>query len=127
MVRADLLDCVDKFLRLNGRAKTTFWGRADDFYRRPLSAPARCYRPGKGNIQNTLSQSLFFQCQCNGKLDLEFVELDKVYRQKDAEFIRLLNAIRNSTVTDADLALFNHRCDPILSARRILLFFADQH
>ena len=34
---------------------------------------------------------------------LEFVELEKVYRQTDEKFINLLNAIRNKSVTDSDL------------------------
>ncbi|PKN10186.1 MAG: AAA family ATPase, partial [Deltaproteobacteria bacterium HGW-Deltaproteobacteria-5] len=43
-------------------------------------------------------------------------ELEKVYRQKDDEFVRLLNTIRNRSVTDEDLAKFNQRCDPNFEA-----------
>jgi hypothetical protein len=49
-------------------------------------------------------------------MDLEFIELEKVYRQKDNEFVRLLNAVRNRSVTDDDLAIFNKRCDPQFTA-----------
>jgi len=42
--------------------------------------------------------------------------LEKIYRQKDGEFIRLLNAIRNRSATDDDLALLNRRVDPEFSA-----------
>jgi len=45
-------------------------------------------------------------------LDLEFIELEKVYRQKDEEFVRLLNTIRNNSITDEDIAMFNQRCNP---------------
>ena len=47
-------------------------------------------------------------------MELEFIELEKVYRQKDDEFVRLLNAIRNNSITDEDIALFNQRCNPSL-------------
>ncbi|MCX5833141.1 MAG: WYL domain-containing protein [Deltaproteobacteria bacterium] len=39
-----------------------------------------------------------------------------MYRQTDGEFIRLLNAIRNRTVTEDDLALINQRHDPAFEA-----------
>ena len=44
--------------------------------------------------------------------DLDFVELEKVYRQNDSAFIALLNAIRNRTVDDIQLDHLNGRCDP---------------
>lgn len=40
------------------------------------------------------------------------IELEKVYRQKDHEFIRLLNAVRNNSLTAEDVALFNRRFQP---------------
>ena len=47
---------------------------------------------------------------------MAFIELEKVYRQTDDEFIRLLNTIRNRTATDQDIARFNERCDPVFEA-----------
>jgi ATP-dependent exoDNAse (exonuclease V) alpha subunit len=44
-------------------------------------------------------------------LDIVLMELEKVYRQTDDEFLRLLNAIRNRTATDEDIAAVNRRCD----------------
>jgi ATP-dependent DNA helicase PIF1 len=43
---------------------------------------------------------------------MEFVELEKVYRQSDAAFIELLNAIRNRSVDDAQIAHLNSRLHP---------------
>lgn len=42
---------------------------------------------------------------------MEFVELEKIYRQQDDRFIDLLNAIRNRTVTGEDLEFLNSRLD----------------
>jgi len=62
------------------------------------------------------STPYFFGAKVFDELDMEFVELEKIYRQKDGEFIRLLNAIRNRSATDDDLALLNRRVDPEFSA-----------
>jgi len=43
---------------------------------------------------------------------MEFVELEKVYRQHDQAFIDLLNAIRNNSITVQGLQQLNRRCIP---------------
>src|SRR4030043_571021 len=67
-------------------------------------------------FQSHYNSPYFFSAKILEQLDMEFIELEKVYRQKDNEFIRLLNAIRNRTVTDDDLALFNKRHDSQFTA-----------
>lgn len=113
MVRADLLDCVDRFLRLNGPDEHEPFGGIQmvfigDLYQLPPVLAGKekdvfrlCYRT-----------PYFFSAAVFGELDLTFVELEKVYRQHDEEFIRLLNAIRNRSVTDEDLRFLNSRVDP---------------
>jgi len=113
MVRADLLDCVDKFLRLNGPDETLPFGGVQmifigDLYQLPpvVSSHAREI------FRTHYATPYFFSAKVFDSLDIAFVELEKIYRQQDGEFIRLLNTIRNRTVTDDDLALFNQRHDP---------------
>lgn len=43
---------------------------------------------------------------------MEFTELEKVYRQKDKDFINLLNSIRNNTIIEKELHLINQRFNP---------------
>ncbi|MDI6775672.1 MAG: AAA family ATPase [Syntrophales bacterium] len=117
MVRADLLDCVDKFLRLNGPDPKRPFGGVQmifigDLYQLPPVVSSREKEIFRGHYKSPY----FFSAEVFGQLDMEFVELEKVYRQNDDEFIRLLNAIRNRTVSDDDLALFNRRCDPLFEA-----------
>ena len=69
------------------------------------------HRPGTGDFPDPLRHPYFFSAKVFDGLDMEFVELEKVYRQQDDEFIRLLNAIRNRTVTD-------ERSCPVQSALR---------
>jgi hypothetical protein len=117
MVRADLLDCVDKFLRLNGPDETLPFGGVQmifigDLYQLPPVVGSHA----REIFRTHYATPYFFSANVFNGLDIAFVELEKIYRQQDGEFIRLLNAIRNRTVTDDDLALFNQRHDPAFSA-----------
>ncbi len=137
MVRADLMDCVEKFLRLNGpRPKERFGGLQmifiGDLYQLPpvvtgqekgLFAPdppslRRGFGP-RADPAPALSAPryetpYFFSARIFSEpgFDMDFVELEKVYRQNDAAFIALLNGIRNRSVDDIQLDHLNGRCDP---------------
>ena len=54
----------------------------------------------------------FFSARALADENLEVVELQKVYRQKDADFVELLGRIRNDSVDEADMARLNARVDP---------------
>ena len=113
MVRADLMDCVDRFLRLNGPDGALPFGGIQiiligDLYQLP---------PVLGSKEREIFRlsyrtPYFFSSAILGDLELAFVELEKIYRQTDPAFIQLLNAIRNSTVTDDHLHLLNSRVQP---------------
>src|SRR5690606_33081063 len=47
-----------------------------------------------------------------------YIELKKVFRQTDPEFIELLNRIRNADVTSSDLDRLNIRFDPTFEPER---------
>jgi ATP-dependent exoDNAse (exonuclease V) alpha subunit len=113
MVRADLLDCMDKFLRLNGPdEKLPFGGIQMIFIGDLYQLPPVVTGKEKEIFRERYASPYFFSAQAFAGLDMEFVELEKIYRQRDDEFIRLLNAIRNRGVTDEDLARLNQRLDP---------------
>jgi len=137
MVRADLMDCVEKFLRLNGpRPKERFGGLQmifiGDLYQLPpvvtgqergLFAPDRpSLRRGSSPSSSPSPAALaaaryespyFFSARIFAEPDfaMDFVELEKVYRQSDAAFIGLLNAIRNRQIDDGQIELLNSRWD----------------
>jgi len=117
MVRADLLDCIDKFLRLNGpEQKQPFGGVQMIFIGDLYQLPPVVTSAEREIFRSHYASPYFFSAKVFGEFNLEFIELEKVYRQKDGEFVRLLNSIRNRTVTDGDLALFNKRCNPDFEA-----------
>lgn len=109
MVRADLLDCVDIFLKTCLKNNLPFGGKQmiliGDLYQLP---PVLGYREEKAFLSKYESP-YFFSAKIFDSLVLEFVELEKVYRQKDEKFIKLLNAVRNRSVTDENLCELNKR------------------
>lgn len=117
MVRADLLDCIDKFLRLNGPdEKEPFGGVQMIFIGDLYQLPPVVTSAERDIFKSHYPTPYFFSAKGFNQLNVEYVELEKVYRQKDDEFVRLLNTIRNRSVTDDDLAQFNKRCDPQFEA-----------
>ncbi len=129
MVRADLLDCVEKFLRLNGpRPKRLFGGIQmvfiGDLYQLPPVVTSEERALFDGSAGAPYESPYFFSARClaDGGYPLEMVELEKIYRQSEAEFIGLLNAIRNRSIGQADLDRLNARLDPEFSPEESDLF-----
>ncbi len=113
MVRADLLDCVDKFLRLNsGKAKEPFGGKQMVFIGDLYQLPPVVKTKEREIFKTWYDTPYFFSAHAFQDLSFEFIELEKIFRQKDEMFIEILNAIRNGTVTDELLAVLNQRYKP---------------
>lgn len=110
MLRADIFDCIDTFLRLYGPDSEKAFGGVQlvlvgDLYQLPpvvAGHEASCF------AQRYASPYFFSSEACRG-IALEVIELTKIYRQKDASFIELLNRIRSNTAGPADLQLLNSR------------------
>lgn len=112
MVRADLLDCVDKFLRLNGKSPSLPFGGAQmifigDLYQLPPVVTSK----EKQLFETYYSSPYFFDSRVMKELSYEFLELDKIYRQKDNVFIDVLNGIRNNSIKDEQFQLLNSRAE----------------
>ena len=110
MVRADLLDCVDRFLRLNGKIPDKPFGGVQmifigDLYQLPPVVTSQ----EKEIFQSQYKSPYFFSAHFFEHFKMELIELEKIYRQQDERFIRLLNSIRNKTTTDEDIFLLNQR------------------
>lgn len=113
MVRADLLDCVDKFLRLNGRTyQQPFGGLQMIFIGDLYQLPPVVTSHEKEIFHSQYPTPYFFSAHFFEYFAMEWVELEKIYRQKDISFIHLLNSIRNRTTSDTDIARLNQRVKP---------------
>lgn len=110
MARADIIDCIDLFLRLNrenestafGGVKVVFFG---DLYQLP---PVISSEEEEVFLQNYLSP-FFFCANVFNNTKLEIFELKTVYRQEDENFIQLLNNIRLGTLSQEEIDLLNKR------------------
>jgi len=115
MVRADLLDCIEKFLRLNGPSRKKWFGGVQMVFIGDLyQLPPVVTTAEKEIFSHRYETPYFFSGQVfkEETFDMEFIELEKVYRQTEPDFIALLNAIRNRTCTDEDIERLNNRCRP---------------
>lgn len=113
MVRADLLDCVDLFLRLHGQVKNSPFGGVQmvfigDLYQLP---PVVTTKESQA-FQFVYETPYFFSSNAFKSSDFQFVEFERVYRQEEADFLEILNRIRNNTADDAVLEELNKRLDP---------------
>lgn len=109
MVRADLMDAVDMTLRKYRRNDQPFGGvqllMIGDIHQ--LSPVVK--ESERQYISQVYPSPYFFHSKALGKIDYITIELQKVYRQKDAEFIGILNAVRDNKVTPEVLEKLNSR------------------
>ena len=110
MLRADLLDCVDGFLRQHGPIPRTPFGGVQMVFVGDLYQLPPVVTGDEREIFETVYETpYFFSAHALKDAEIEIIELRKVYRQKDRQFVELLNRIRNDTVDDSDLALLSSR------------------
>ncbi len=110
MVRSDIIDFLDKILRVYcHRMREPFGGKqmlfvGDIYQLEPVLKEdewqlLRPYYPSK----------FFFDAHVFRNFQLVSIELEKVYRQNDAMFIDILDHIRTSHVSALDLSMLNRR------------------
>ena len=110
MVRADLLDCVDAFMRTNGKdASLPFGGVQMIFVGDLYQLPPVVTKAEEGMFKGPYKSQYFFDSNSFGRLDIQFIELEKHHRQTEEYFIELLNAIRNNVITNEQLDVLNLR------------------
>jgi ATP-dependent DNA helicase PIF1 len=117
MLRADLLDCIDMFLRRHGPQKGKFFGGIQmlffgDLYQLP---------PVLTSIERPqyLSQykgTHFFHAKVIDQIPLYTIELTTVYRQQEEDFIEILNAIRTNQAASIHLETLNSQHAPEVPA-----------
>jgi ATP-dependent exoDNAse (exonuclease V) alpha subunit len=115
MVRADILDCVERFLRLNGPDKNRPFGGIQMIFIGDLfQLPPVVKNEERRVFRDIYKSPFFFSSNAISQVQLHYIELTKIYRQTDETFIHLLNAIRTNTATFEDLELLNTRFTPDL-------------
>lgn len=110
MVRADLLDQIDQTLRFTRRRMHQPFGGVQvlligDMYQLPPVVPAEEWQ----FMSSIYKSPFFFDSLVMRNLPPVYIELQKVYRQTDQEFIDLLNKVRNNVMDRQSLDLLNSR------------------
>ena len=111
MVRADIIDFIDKVLRAYTRNPEPFGGKqlllvGDIYQLEPVLKDE-----DRQLLQPFYPSPYFFNAKVWQMMPIVSIELRKVYRQTDDSFIAILDRIRNNTATQADLSALNSRVE----------------
>lgn len=113
MVRADLMDCVDAFLRIYGNDADKPFGGIQIVFIGDLYQLAPVVTIHEKSIFETFYRSpYFFDAKIFEKIDMRVLEFQINYRQDDEYFIDLLNHIRTKTAEQKHIDAFNERMKP---------------
>lgn len=114
MVRADLIDCIDKILRVfSGNARLPFGGKQLLFVGDVFQLEPVVKADEREILSRFYANPFFFSAHVFQSINLVPIELRKVYRQSDPQFVRILDHIRGGEVTSEELQLLNKRCFPL--------------
>lgn len=110
MLRADVLDMMDFSLRFIRRNNQRFGGVQmlfiGDLYQLPPVVR------DEHILKMFYNSPFFFDSLAIKEIPLITIELTKVYRQTDEEFLDILNAIRDGDIANIDFEHLNERYDP---------------
>ena len=113
MVRADIIDFVDRVLRVySGNMREPFGGKqlllvGDIFQLEPVVT-----HDTRDILRRYYKNFFFFNAKAFDQINLVPIELRKIYRQSDNDFIALLDRVRINRATAADMMRLNQRYNP---------------
>lgn len=110
MVRADIFDNIDLFLRINRNNPQPFGGVQLVLFGDLFQLPPIVAAQEAPFFYSRYPHPYFFASDVFRETELQFVELSKVYRQENIRFLRMLDAIRLNQLDEEDLADLNQRC-----------------
>ena len=116
MVRADIIDFIDHVLRIYTRSSEPFGGKqlllvGDIYQLEPVLK-----EEDRQLLRPFYQSAYFFNAKVWQQMHLVSIELRKVYRQKDEQFVALLDRIRQNRATAGDLSALNARVEGSTSA-----------
>ncbi|MDH6354796.1 tetratricopeptide (TPR) repeat protein/energy-coupling factor transporter ATP-binding protein EcfA2 [Dysgonomonas sp. PH5-45] len=113
MVRADMVDCIDRILRVySGNMRMPFGGKQVVFVGDIFQLEPVVTSDSRDIIKRFYPNPFFFSANVFREVALLPIEFTKIYRQTDKEFIAVLDRIRNNTADSTDLRKLNTRYQP---------------
>ncbi len=112
MVRADLMDNIDEFLKVHRRSKLPFGGVRMVFFGDLFQLPPvvqneerKLFTPPSSKYRS----EFFLDAHVFNSVTIQIVELTKVHRQDDLSFIQLLGRVRRGDLDSSLLEALNSR------------------
>lgn len=112
MLRADMLDAMDAVLRYYRNKLQPFGGVQVLFIGDLYQLPPVVNKTEWELLREHYQSPFFFDARVLKNCSLVYISLKKIYRQKDSDFISLLNSIRNNGVSEEELTVLHKRYEP---------------
>ena len=116
MVRCDVIDAIDYTMRKTLRSTQPFGGKQVIFVGDMFQLPPVLKRGAEGELMNDLYHTddcFFYKADAIKRMRLVKIEFQKVYRQEDQNFLRILENVRLNKTTPENLMHLNERvCQP---------------
>jgi len=113
MVRADVIDFIDRVLRVySGNMREPFGGKQMLFVGDVFQLEPVVKNDEREILSRFYNNPFFFSARVFQEMTLVPVELRKVYRQTDQKFVSILDHIRTNTAENKDLQNLNERFQP---------------
>ena len=116
MVRCDIIDAIDYTMRKTLRSSLPFGGKQVIFVGDMFQLPPVVKRGAEGELMNDLYHTddyFFYKADVIKRMRLVKIEFQKVYRQEDEDFLRILENVRLNKTTPENLMQLNERvCQP---------------
>ncbi len=118
MVRCDTLDAIDTVMRhFRGRLNEPFGGAQvlliGDMHQLPPVIPNEEWEM----LNQFYSSPYFFSSKVAEMQPPVYIELEKIYRQSDPQFIDVLNKVRNHKMDEEAMEILRSRYNPSFSTR----------
>ncbi|MDR3328251.1 MAG: AAA family ATPase [Prevotellaceae bacterium] len=112
MLRSDMLDAIDATLRFIRRSPRPFGGLQMLYIGDMFQLPPVVKDDEWMLLKDYYESPFFFHAKVLLQVPPLYLELKKVYRQREQTFVDLLNRVRNNELSASDRALLNERYQP---------------
>jgi len=113
MLRADVLDAMDTVMRSVRRNKNEAFGGLQVLFIGDMLQLPPVVKDQEWMILREFYNSIyFFEAHALRNNKPLYIELEKIYRQEDLTFIRILNHLRENSLTEDDLEILNDHYQP---------------
>lgn len=127
MLRCDVMDMIDLALRAARRPQQKFGGvqllLIGDLYQLPPVVKENTERM----LYTYYPSPFFFSAKALEGMQLLTIELKKVFRQTDAQFLQILNAIRDKDYDGIDFELLNSRYQPAFEPKESYVYLVSHN